>query len=365
MSNLIDWYLVELRLRLERKMPGDRIETIVREAESHLGESVQRQVALGVDQESAEQAAIQAYGRPEKVAVAHLRKTRQKLWGMSPVWVTVFGSFVAIACWNFHWLTLGMFFDNFGEVWQNELAGALGVCGLALVFAAAQGAFRSHRWLIAGSTVFAALASIPIVSYWMIGELGAPFYEGVSRFHLSRDVPNLEHTIAKLDLNRAFVARGIAAYQNATSEAALPEDLTFARAAARELWEEEFTPAVVGRGMGRGGNFVVPRRYGAFAMVDGRVWVLGTVLHYEDARKEWLIQGPVVAGQIDEQRRGMTSLLANAKQAQAGRMFFFNPALYSETFIGTLVLLPGLLLVDWLGVLIPRARRRWPGRALA
>ena len=365
MSKLIDWYLVELRLRLDGKLPSEVVETIIREAESHLGESVERQVGLNVDQESAEKSAIQAYGGPEKVAIAHLRKTSQLLWGIKPRWVAIFGSLVAIACWNFHWLTLSMFFDNFGEAWQNELAGVIGVCGLALVFVSAQRAYRSNRWFLAASTVIAAAATIPIVSYWMIGELGAPFYEGVSRFHLGRDVPNLEHTISKLDANNAFVERGIAVYQHATSEANLPEDLTFARVAARELEEEEFTPAVVGRGMSRGGNFVVPRRYGVFAMVDGSVWVLGTVAHFEDARKEWLNQGPKDLAEIDVLRKGMASLLASTKEAQNGKLFFLNPALYSETFIGTLVLLPGLLLVDWLGVLIPRARRRWPGKVLA
>src|ERR1022692_2053875 len=201
MSKLIDWYLVELRLRLDGKLPSEVVETIIQEAESHLGESVERQVGLNVDQESAEKSAIQAYGRPEKVAIAHLRKTPQLLWGIKPRWVAIYGSLVAITCWNFHWLTLGMFFDNFGEAWQNELAGVLGVGGLMLVFWASQRAYRSNRWFLAASTVIAAAATIPIVSYWMIGELGAPFYEGVSRFHLNRDVPNLEHTISKLDAN--------------------------------------------------------------------------------------------------------------------------------------------------------------------
>ena len=56
MSNLIDWYLVELRLRLERKMPGDRIETIVRTGHA----ASPRGVALGLCQGSPLRSEIEA-----------------------------------------------------------------------------------------------------------------------------------------------------------------------------------------------------------------------------------------------------------------------------------------------------------------
>src|SRR5580658_5774655 len=106
MSKLTDWYLVELQLRLEGKLPPERLDTVIREAESHLTESVRGRVALDVDEESAARSALQAYGKPARVALSYLRKVKPKLLGLDPKWAAAIGCLIAVACWNFHWLTL-------------------------------------------------------------------------------------------------------------------------------------------------------------------------------------------------------------------------------------------------------------------
>ncbi|MFI5387464.1 MAG: HAAS signaling domain-containing protein [Fimbriimonadales bacterium] len=161
MPNMIDWYVVELRLLLNGKLPPGRVDEVVKEAEAHLRESVQRRLGPTVDENAATAAAIEAYGRPEKVALGFLRGSRRNMWGLNPVWWAALGAVIAIYCWTFHWQTLGGYFDNFGETWQNVVAGLVGVLGLALVVFAVRAGFRSYRLALTGLTFAAAALSIP------------------------------------------------------------------------------------------------------------------------------------------------------------------------------------------------------------
>ncbi len=102
-------------------------------------------------------------------------------------------------------------------------------------------------------------------------------------------------------------------------------------------------------------QFLVPRQYEAFAMVNGDVTVFETVAKYE-----WM---PRRLGQRWGQRSssnsplsgpGCRSLLKSAEEVKAGHHLTSNPDLYSLPVIGTLVLLPFLLLL----IDLVRPRRR-------
>jgi hypothetical protein len=289
-------------------------------------------------------------------------------------------------------LTLNSYFDNFGDVWQNELAGVIGVLGLVVIVAAGRVGFRSYRLAICLSTLAAACLSVPLVSYWMVG--GTRDRQGISRFHLGRDSAVVKNLIGEIESNQAFLNRGMAAYKKAThtyefktpsgdavffplaagfgpnelsslQAKLLPQDLRDAKLAARELGAERFQQAVLGTTLDKGGDYVIPRKYGAFAMVHGSLTVFETMASFEDAKKAWAENGPSIAADLTREHADMVGLLRGADQARAGRLFFYNPELYMEPVFGTLFLLPFLLLLDWVGVVIAKPRRSWPKRRLA
>src|SRR5579862_3183635 len=370
MSKLVDWYLVELRLRLSKSLAPDRIDEIVREAETHLLESTRARQGAAVSEESAAEAAVEAYGDPGTVALGFLKNTRQTLWGLNPMWWALIGSLVAIWGWNFHWLTLWGYFDNFGEDWQNVLALTVMVLGMAVILKAAKAGLRSYRLPIALFTVAAAGLSVPLMSYWMIPEPGKYYPglaldRGISRLHLNRDAPKVERSAKQLLAYQSFVERGIREYATSTSDASLSPDLRDASVAAREFGEKRLNPAAVGVKLDHGGAYVVPRAYGVMTEIDGRIYLLETMAFYSDAKKAWAITGPVDLEQITRQQKSIQGLLDNVNAARAGRLFFFERSLYEQTVYGTIMLLPGLLIFDLVGALVARPRRQWPSKALA
>ncbi len=363
MAKLIDWYVVELKLLLNQKMPASRIEKIVMEAEAHLNESVSRKVAEGLTESEAAASAIDAYGRPEKVAMGFLKGWPQKLWGLNPVWWAGAGAWVTIYAWNFHWLTLSAPFDNFGNLWQNYLAGVVGLIGMAIITASIRAGLRSYRLPLAGFTVLAALLSIPLISYWMISVPG--MYEGISRFHLSRDLPRVEHNLKAMNMYDAYLTHGISEYASASKSSQLSEDLQNPAAAASKFGAEKLYPAVLGITLDPGGKYVVPRRFGAFFLVNGSAIVLETMASFDDAKKEWSEFGPTDLKQVRDQRVGFIRLAAYGRDAKAGKLFFPNPDLWIGTVFWTLILMPAFLLVDWLAFRTTLPKRRWPQRVIA
>jgi len=76
--------------------------------------------------------------------------------------------------------------------------------------------------------------------------------------------------------------------------------------------------------------------------------------NFDDAKRAWANTGARDLERIVRERTSFESILANVRQAQAGRTFFFNPRLYGETVFWTIFLLPFLLLVDRAGALCAR-----------
>jgi hypothetical protein len=392
MSELLNWYIEELRQLLQAKIPADRLDTILREAESHLRESANCRISREVPDRLAMIEAINAYGTPKRIAISFLRRSGQKLFGMRPVYSAVGGCLIAIYAWNFHWLTLSGFFDNFGDSYENVIAGMFGLGGLALMFMACRSGMRSYRLAVSSACIIAAGLSIPIVSAWMIG--GTRDYQGISRFHLQRDVPAVRKLVSDIVKDQAFLKRGMEAYSKADHqveflhqgakiyipgnlpfddmelvsklrEQTLPPDLRNANLAVAELGVDHLNPAVHEMTVNPGGNFVVPREYGAFAMVREGLLAFETMDKYPAASKAWAKSGPIILRDLQREQVDMVALLSKADEAQHGRLFFFNPALYAETVFATLFLLPLFLLVDLVAALSASPRRSWPKRKVA
>jgi len=68
MGRYIDWYLVELEGCLEGKLRPDRANDLVCQAEAHLVEASDQLRAKGMVEKASELAAIQKFGRAQKIA---------------------------------------------------------------------------------------------------------------------------------------------------------------------------------------------------------------------------------------------------------------------------------------------------------
>ncbi|MDR3688247.1 MAG: hypothetical protein P4L46_02625 [Fimbriimonas sp.] len=368
MRDPIARYVSDLDAILHFELPEDRLESIVMEAESHLRESASRRVAEVTDPIRAQTEAIDAYGSPQRVAVGHLRRAGRKMWGLHPGYWAALGALVSIACWNFHWLTLDRYFDNFGNTWQNGLAGLIGLAALTLPIKAARRRFRSNWSALILVTVGAAALSIPLTAFWMIPSTDSRprgFAQGISRFHLKRDLPAVQSNIADIRAYQDLVRQGIRSYATATTERQIPGLLMDPSQVARRFGVDHLGPALVGTTITHAGKFVVPREYGAFAMVDGRTWVFESSDRFEFAKKQWATVGPSDLRNLDYLLLGFQSIERNALEAKHGRLFFFCPDLYTETVIGTLILLPLFLAIDALAVLSARPRGQRRGRVVA
>lgn len=397
MARLIDWYLVELSLRLNRALPPERVNEIVQEADAHLQESVKSRLQQGGEEVAAVEAAITAYGKPDRVAKGFLRGSRLTMLGVNPMWWTIFGSSLALAAWQFHWATLGGYFDNFGDTWQNDVALLLVALGVAIVLGAARRTLRSRRWAVVTTLALGTPALLLALAYWMIP---APRYEvyqvGISRFHIDRDVPIVRRTLSRLDQIEAYLQHGIGAFAKAGSSLGLPDTYSETRLAAQLQGDVELPPAPPHLGVtstsvrGRPANalpraftsgtdiirffagvsrddtiYPAPREYGAFVEIGGNVYVFDRVIGFDEAKKAWCSFGPSDLAQVRSQRYNLAALLRRVDQARHGRLFFANPWISTQIVGAAILLLPLLLLADWIGALTARPLRRWPGRALA
>src|SRR5205823_7775420 len=160
MPEYINWFVVELRLRLAPHLSMERVETLTREVESHLRELSRKNIAsLGMSEQHAQAAAVEVFGRPDKVALDYLRESNPRLFGIKPICFVILGGLGAIGCWDFHWLSLRGHFDIFGDTWQNGLAGFVGTLALAMFVAGCKAGLRSFRLpiLATGAVTLAAL----------------------------------------------------------------------------------------------------------------------------------------------------------------------------------------------------------------
>ena len=360
MSRLIDWYVVELRLLLNGKLPPDRADEIVKEAESHLRESVQNRMTPAVDEGAASKAAIEAYGRPERIAAAFFQKSPRSMLGLNPVWWASICGLIAIWCWNFELMSFRGYFDILGDTWQNGVVGIAGLAALGFLVAAVRAGLRSYRLTLTGLTVGAAALSIPLMSFWMVTAPGN--WQGISRLHLSRDIANVARTVAKMDASYSFIERGINAYTAAKSSADLPPDLRDPELAASEVGALPPPPDPRSENVAPGEKFVIPGQYGVMALVDGRFYAFHTAERFEEAKKAWLEAGPKSMTALAGQRADFGALLQNARAAQKRKLFFFEPRLCKQVLVQTVALLPLLLLVDWIATLTVLPRRRWPSK---
>ena len=389
MRDSIDRYIQDLRALLHFELPEAKVDTVTLEAESHLRESTAKQLEVGVTLDAAQTVAIKSFGSPQRVALTYLQRTRRKLWGLAPVWWAITSSLVAIFCWNFHWLTLSGYFDRFGEFDKNLEAGFVGIFAVYVMVLAARRGLRSNRLWITLSTLGAATLSIPITAYWMIPakqDIRRPFEEGVSRFHIDRDLPKLERNLQNISAALGVINQGIHDYSTASQESAVasilkdPDEVVkrlrlgsdrfsilqsgiwpfYHQELVPDLSKVKLPPANVAMTTDPGGKFVVPRESGSFVMVDGRCWVFETVDSFTTAKMMWQKYGKTNQADLEELDRQFKVLRSHVSEAKQGRLFFFEPTLYMGTVFATLFLLPIFLIVDWIGSLSgrPRGRRK-------
>lgn len=369
MSNAIGWYLTELRMLLAPHLSAARVVEISKETRVHLELEAERLAAqLDLGNEEAAWLAIEAFGEPRRVAYTYLRESVRTVFGLQSRWAILAGALVAILCWNFHWLTLNGPFDNYGETWQNGIAGVVGVVALVLFLLGCRASFRWNGLRIASLSVATALVLVPLLSVWIVSDFAGSYYQGVSRLHLSRDGQKLRTTLGRLDALENYIERGKTAFARASSITDLPSEYREFDAAAAILGRDpDRTESVMGASLavrlGPGGRSTeplvfVPTNY-TFAMVDGRIFALGST-DFAMAKEAW--KNPSGVGQ---QRDSVKALLGAVNEASNGRLFFFNPWLAVQTCFWTLSVGTLLLALDLSMWLLVRRRKAKPGMALA
>lgn len=367
MSDYIAWYLVELRTRLAPHLPSTKVESIVLEAGSHLKETTERLKAeLQLTDETAALTAIDAFGKPEKVALTHLREIDTRIMGIKPGWLVIGSALLAIWCWDFQWLSLHGPFDNFGETWQNGVAGFVGVLALIFFVVACRAGKRTFRLPLFTMSAALCLGLPLLVSAWMIRT--PAHWEGISRLHLSRDVAKINATLDRLKAYEPYFRRGATAYQSAKTESDLPAEFaSFQRAQDLLGIPKEDRQHMLLRtddGYNVAPDALLVPSY-AYAMVDGRIGGLEPVRSFAEAKKAWAKNASHSLRAVEHDREGLQSLVAAAGEAQSGRIFFFDPALSVTSVAVTAWFLPVLFILDWAAFASTRRKRVWPVRSLA
>ena len=390
MCKAIGWYVKELRLLLAPNMRAGRLVEICMETQSHLEEEAKRiSEKLGVDAEQAAWLAIDAFGEPQRVAHTYVRESGRTVFGMPSLWAVLGGALVAIACWDFHWLTLGGPFDHFGDTWQNGLAGVVGAIALVLFALGCRASFRWNGPRLGAITLATALALLPVLSVWIVSDpSGSPRDQGVSRFHLARDREKLKVTLFRLDALKIYVLEGKKVFAQAKSINDLPAQYREPEAAAKILGTDaEVSGSVMGAYRDRPsryftGGMLSPRyipaggiaepveepavlipRGGVFAMVDGRIYGLSST-DFRTAKGVWADSNANVQ-EIKIQRDAIKGLLGAVDEASHGRLFFSNPWVTVQAFFWTLSMGVLLLFLDFAVWLLVRRRKARPGMALA
>ena len=362
MSDYLYWYLVELRIKLGKHFTEQRLDEIVKEVESHLRQSVKEiMVLLDCDEEKAVLSAIEAFGKPEKVARTYLAEADPRCFGFKPIWVVLVSALVATLCWDFHWMTLDRYFDNFGATWQNGLAGVIGFIALGVLVKACRSGYRSYAVPLLGLSAATAFCLVFVLSFWMVGS--TTYSQGISRFHMGRDVQKIRGTLVKLDQLDRYLADGVKIFADAKSPKDIPREYRSLDIAERHLGlQDHALYSFTSSGDARSA-YTAPKE-GIFAMVDGRMWPLDGESDFFKACKQWHDKSAAAAKSIQFQRQEFQKLLASADEAYAGRIFFFNSDVYKEPVLETLLFLVALLLADGLAFLL-RIRRSWPGSKIA
>jgi hypothetical protein len=364
MSDYIAWYSIELRLRLAPHMPAAKVESIVKESQSHLGETAERLKAdLGLTESSAVLAAIDAFGNPEKVALTHLREIKTRVLGIKPMWFVVGCGLMAFLCWDFHWMSLSGPLDNYGETWQNGLAGFIGFIALLGFVAGCRAGRRSYRLPVAGLGFGLAVLLPFVVAYVAIMNVDGE--ESIMRPRTRGAVRTISDSLVKLDRLEAFVKRGASEY-SATTPTNLSADMRDLRVAEAELgisWRSSY-PAFTADGREIDRAFVTPNDW-VYAPSRGGLQALQGAATFAEARKRWAEASTHSLASIGQSRHELLKMLTNIHQAENGRIFFFNGRVSAELVSTTLVFLPGLLLLDAITFAFVRRKRAWPVPGLA
>lgn len=82
MARYIDWYLAELERRLARSVSRERLHQILCDVENHLRERTEELERGGMGPREAQLAALEAFGRPERIVAAELAGQRARTLGM-------------------------------------------------------------------------------------------------------------------------------------------------------------------------------------------------------------------------------------------------------------------------------------------
>lgn len=367
MADYLAWYLVELRLRLDGKMPAQRVDTVISEVESHLRESArQHSDTPGVSEERAVVTAIQSFGQPEQVASAHLGGRNPRMFGLPRLWVVLGSALLATGCWNFQWMSLGGFFDNFGATWQNGIAALVGSIALCVLFMACRGGFQSYRKQLTMLSFGTAFGLIFLLSFWIVSDKG--LQQGFSRFHLSRDVAMAHQTLGRLEAMGSYMQKGRVLFAEAKDGKDIPLEYRDAAAGAQFMGlMNNISPSywTVDRGLHEKPKMFIHPSGSVTAMVDGRIFGFQVVDHFQAAKQEWQLNAYRSIKSSEQQRVKMQLLLNSADQARNGRVFFFNTQVFVDPMFWTLVFLPGLLLVDTIAWAFSRRRPSWPKVGIA
>ncbi|MBN9503678.1 MAG: hypothetical protein BGO01_04905 [Armatimonadetes bacterium 55-13] len=361
MSEYLHWYLVELRNRLDPKLPQRKVHEILSETEDHLKESA-RELAeeFGWNENDSMLAAIQSYGDPEKVALSHLAASDPKFWGVPPIWVIFGSALVAIWCWNFEWLSLRGFFDHFGETWENGFVATLGVFALVTFFRACRAGYRSYRKEVMQLGFVTAFGLVFLMSTWMISVPDQ--WQGISRFHINREEKNLWSNLTALNRIEDLCELG----RNKFGQAADPGQIPFQFEITADLrgaydhilsLNRGKSPTVSQMEQTVVNSYIVPGSV-IFVTPSKPLWFFQQEDRFDVARKRWAASGPSTQKAIQGARDEINLYLAAIAQARSGRIFFFDSRVYGKPVVLTLLFLPALLLLE--AVAYNRSRRRSP-----
>ncbi|HZH97424.1 MAG TPA: hypothetical protein VEX38_00515, partial [Fimbriimonadaceae bacterium] len=345
MSEYIGWYTVELRLRLGNHLPAAKIESIVKEAGSHLRESAENlKNELGLSDDASALAAIEAFGTPEAIAISHLQQVTLKVFGMPSAAFALLCSTIAILCWDYHWLSLSGPFDNYGATWQNGICGVVGFVALAGLVAAIA---RSKRRLLApiAASVLGCMLILPLMATYLAVPGGAS-YEAVLRPNLREAETTIPYQIRQLEKLDHWLQAGAKRYAQSKDGSDLPTSLRSVRAAEKEfgLTQGSSYPVFTSDGRVLQTAYTTPRNF-IYAPARGGLWIFEGAATFEEAKATWAKESQNAIFGANVARQELREMLANVKKARSGKLFFFNPFLITEIVMMTFTLGLGLLLL--------------------
>jgi hypothetical protein len=366
MLNYVEWYLVELKLRLEKHLQADRVQAIIDESESHLKLATEARIAeLSMSEEQAMLSSIKSFGRPDVIAQDHLRESNPTFLGLKPVLGVLGFGLVALLSWNFAWLTMDGPFDHFGETWQNGIAAAICFVATILFCVACRAGRRSYARPISALGVLTSLVLVILFSWWIVG--GAGYDQGVSRFHMARDEAKIKLTIARMNGLEDYFRQGASLFESATSESVIAAKFKSQDEAYRALGLGNTSVYPIDYEQGGGsldGRYIIPHRE-IFPMVDGRIWGLEYSKDFLSAKKAWNDNFPVAMRSLRRNREGLQAIMNSINQARQGRLFFHHELLSWPVVVQTMFLAIFLLLMNAVIFRLSRHRGIWPARSIA